>query len=179
MCSLLVSSVWSWMLCRGFCLLSLSEEPCSSGPPGWDPRLPLRLQGTFPVGEDRGWHGILHHPYLCPGRTHGGAAAGGTGVRAPVTLVFPSAVSSALRCTTKNFLSLWEHLLGFLCRDPASEASRTLPVLAFLFGSVALLRGGVWPRLRQGFATRGCKQGVPGRDSRSGSCASGSYYAGC
>lgn len=72
--------MWSWMLCRGFCLLSLSEEPCSSHPPARDPRLPLRSQGTFPMGQDWGWHGILHHPYLCPGRTHGGAAAGGTGV---------------------------------------------------------------------------------------------------
>lgn len=145
-CSLLVNPLWSWMLCRGVCLLSQlakvpSEEPCSSHLPGQDPRLPPRSQGTFPAGQDRGRHSTLQHLYLS-GRDPGGAAAGGT-ASTLVTLIFPSAVGSALRGapnnTTKTSLSRREHLPGFPCLAPASGANRTLLVLTFLFGSVTFL----------------------------------------
>lgn len=187
--SLPAAPLWSWMLCRGVCPLSqlaevLSEEPCSSRPWGWDPpQLSPRSQGTFPPGQDQGWHRILQHPHLRPGRTQG-AQLQQKEASAPMTLIFPSAAVSALRGApnkaAKTLLPLREQLPGFPSRAPASRASRILLVGSLLFGSVTLLVRGVFGPGHAGVCRPWVRAGCacPGR-SRCGSSASGGYYAGC
>lgn len=129
------------MLFSEICLLTaltemLSEEPLCSWPLDWDHWLPSHWQETFPINQD--WS-ILQHPYLCLGSTHGVQLQEKQAL-VPVMLVFPCADGSALlgipNNTTKTSLSLWKHMPGSLCQAWAT---------AFLFVSVTILRGGVWP----------------------------------